>query len=169
MSDAAAEARRDAQELRILLKCRALRAMAESSEFPAEAEAFTAKARQMAQKHDIEADLLDFPTETLRVAVVMAELRRLKAILVQYHEDDRIWETKTAEWSDYLDEYDAALEVAADILNIAVPRLPYGSRRHFRPGERAMIEEFIFRRVSYAPVDLAVLHHESTNGESAVG
>jgi hypothetical protein len=101
----------------------------------------------LAQRHDIDPALLAFPREHLKVAVVMAELGRLKEILEAYEAEDETWETKTAEWSAVLDEYDGVLEVACDILCLPLKRLPYGCRRHFRPDDRGKIERLIWDRV----------------------
>ena len=65
-----------------------------------------------------------------------------------YEAEDETWETKTAEWSSVLDEYDGVLEVACDILCLPLKRLPYGCRRHFRPDARAKIEKLIWDRVT---------------------
>jgi hypothetical protein len=82
------------------------------------------------------------------VAVVMAEINRLKEIVQAYEDEDETWETKTAEWSALLDEYDGVLEVACDILCLPLKRLPYGCRRHFRPHDREKIEKLIWDRVN---------------------
>ncbi len=137
----------DTEELRLLLKARALQAMAESSEYEPEREAFTAKARALALRHGFEPELLDFPCEPLRVAVVVAELRRLKEAIGGFDEDPAWWATKSAEWSDSLNQYDELLEMAADLFNVEVHRIPWGSRRHFRPDERARIERAIWGRL----------------------
>lgn len=133
---------------RTLLRVRALLAMAESSEFAAEADAFATKARRLADQHRIEPQLLRFPREPLTVAVIVAELQRLQRLLEDYSRSPESWATKTAEWSTCLDEYDTVLEAAAEVLHLAVPRLPYGSRRHFRPAERTRIEEMITEKVT---------------------
>ncbi len=135
-------------ELDILLKVRALLATAESSEFEGEARSFRAKADSLAERYEIEPTLLAFPREDLKVAVVMAEINRLKEIVQAYEDEDETWETKTAEWSALLDEYDGVLEVACDILCLPLKRLPYGCRRHFRPHDRAKIERLIWDRVN---------------------
>lgn len=122
--------------------------MAESSEFAAEADAFARKARGLVDRHGIEADLLRFPREPLTVAVIVSELQRLRALLEGYGEGAHVWATKSAEWSTCLDEYDVVLEAAAEVLQLPVPRLPYGCRRHFRPDERARIEDMITRKVT---------------------
>ncbi len=140
-------AQAEKEELDILLKVRALLATAESSEYEGEARAFRSKADSLAERYEIEPALLAFPREHLKVAVVMAELRRLKEFLEAYSAEDETWETKTAEWSALLDEYDGVLEVACDILCLPLKRLPYGCRRHFRPDDRAKIEKLIWDRV----------------------
>lgn len=117
--------------------------MAESSEYTAEAQAFTTKALRLADEHDIPPALLRFPREPLQVAVVVAELQRLQALLETYDGEEDLWATKSAEWSACLDSYDEVLEAAAELVQLPVPRLPYGSRRHFRPEERARIEALI--------------------------
>lgn len=142
------DARQLSEGHRILLRIRALLAMAESSEFAAEADAFSAKAARLADAHGVEPDLLRFPREPLRVAVIVAELRRLQSVIERYEEEAETWATKSAEWSTCLDEYDVVLEAAAEVLQLPVPRLPYGSRRHFRPAERAQIEQLIIQKVS---------------------
>ena len=127
---------------------RALLATAESSEYEEESRVFHDKAMMLATRHEIEPSLLAYPREDLKVAVVMAELNRLREIIDWYNEQDETWETKTAEWSALLDEYDGVLEVACDILCLPLKRLPYGCRRHFRPHDRAKIERLIWDRVT---------------------
>jgi hypothetical protein len=143
-----ARAREEKEELDVLLKVRALLATAESSEYEGEATSFRAKAESLAERYEIEASLLAFPREDLKVAVVMAELNRLLAVIKAYKDEDETWETKTAEWSAVLDEYDGVLEVACDILCLPLNRLPFGCRRHFRPDQRAKIEKLIWDRVT---------------------
>ena len=150
MTDEGAELRAEALELRVLLRARALRATAESSEYEAEAEVFTAKAMALVEQYGIATELLEFPSEPLNVAVVASELRRVKDLLRQYGEEEDTWITKTAEWAETLDEYDHILEVAADVLNVPLPRLPYGSVRHLRPEDRTEIERLIWNRVASA-------------------
>jgi hypothetical protein len=125
---------------------RALLAMAESSEFAAEARAFCDKAGALAEAHDIEPVYLRFPREPLQVALIVAELQRLQAELQSYEADADLWATKSAEWSACLDDYDLVLEAAAEVVQVPVPRLPYGCRRHFRPEERTQIESLILTR-----------------------
>ena len=132
------------------MRVRALLAMAESSEFAAEARAFCDKAGALAQAHDIEPALLRFPREPLQVAVIVAELQRLQAVLEAHEADPNLWETKSAEWSACLDDYDMVLEAAAEIVQRPVPRLPYGCRRHFRPEERTEIEALLRARLVMA-------------------
>jgi len=139
----AEEGRRQAEALRLLVRVRALLAMAESSEFGAEARAFAEKAATIAEAHGIEPALLRFPREPLRVAAVVAELERLQGVLDGYEREAGVWATRSAEWSTCLDDYDLVLEAAAELVQVPVPRLPYGSKRHFRPEERARIEELI--------------------------
>ncbi len=146
-TELAEEARRHADAHRLLVRVRALLAMAESSEFAAEARAFTDKAAAMADAHGIEPALLRFPREPLRVALIVAELGRLQDALVAYDNDAGLWATKSAEWSALLDEYDLVLEAAAEVVQLPVPRLPYGCRRHFRPEERAHIEGLIDQKL----------------------
>jgi hypothetical protein len=129
------------------VRVRALLAVAESSEFTAEARAFVTKAQCLADEHGIPAALLRFPREPLQVAVVVAELQRLQAVLEDYDGTEDLWATKSAEWSACLDEYDEVLEAAAELVQLPVRRLPYGSRRHFRPEERAQIEALILMKV----------------------
>jgi hypothetical protein len=145
MTDAALT---DAQELRLLLRARALQAVAESSEYAPEAHVFTTRAQAMVDRYGIEPELLEYPREPLPVAVVISEARRLQAILGDFDDDPETWATKSAEWSDSLDEYDQILEVAADLFNIAVHRLPWGSRRHFRTVDRAEIERVLTSRMN---------------------
>jgi hypothetical protein len=142
-----AVAQADKEELTILLKVRALLATAESSEYEDESRVFSEKGMMLAARHEIEPALLAYPREDLKVAVVMAELERLREIIQWYTDQDETWETKTAEWSALLDEYDGVLEVACDILCLPLKRLPYGCRRHFRPQDRAKIEKLIWDRV----------------------
>lgn len=142
------DAWRQAEGHRLLVRVRALLAMADSSEFVAEAGAFSERARRMAEEHGIAPELLRFPREPLQVAVVVAELQRLQAELEEHAEEEALWATKTAEWSALLDEYDVVLEAAAGMVQLPVPRLPYGSRRHFRPEERSYIEQLIHTKVS---------------------
>jgi hypothetical protein len=132
------------------VRVRALLAMAESSEFAAEARAFCAKAGALAEAHGIEPALLRFPREPLVVPVIVAELHRLQAALEAYEAEPSLWGTKSAEWSACLDDYDTVLEAAAEVLQRPVPRLPYGSRRHFRPEERAEIEALLRARLAGA-------------------
>lgn len=135
---------------RLLVRARALLAMAESSEFAAEASAFADKAMGLADQYGIEPGLLRYPREPLKVAVIVAELRRLQDALEGYRVDTGTWATKTAEWSICLDEYDIVLEAAAEVLQLHVTRLPFGCRRHFRPEERAEIEGLITQMVDRA-------------------
>lgn len=153
--DEADEAWRRAEGHRLLVRVRALLAMAESSEFAAEARAFTEKARVMADEYGIEPELLLFPREPLRVALIVAELQRLQGALEDYGEDEGLWATKSAEWSTLLDEYDSVLEAAAEMVDLPIPRLPYGSRRHFRPEERAHIEQLVRRRIERVTQEVA--------------
>jgi hypothetical protein len=148
--DAANEAWRRAEGHRLLVRVRALLAMAESSEFAAEARAFSEKAGAMADEYGIEPALLLFPREPLRVAVIVAELQRLQQALEDYGADEGLWATKSAEWSTLLDEYDSVLEAAAEMVQLPVPRLPYGCRRHFRPEERSHIEQLVRQKVQRA-------------------
>jgi hypothetical protein len=154
-ADDAEEVARMAEGHRLLVRVRALLAMAESSEFAAEASAFTEKARVMADEYGIEPSLLMFPREPLRVAVIVAELQRLQSALEAYGEDEGLWATKSAEWSTLLDEYDMVLEAAAEIVQLPIPRLPYGCRRHFRPEERTHIEELVGRKVQRVNQEVA--------------
>ena len=142
------EARLLAEAHRLLLRVRALLAMAESSEFASEAEVFADKAAVLAETHGIEPELLRYPREPLQVAVIVIELQRLQDQLEAYGDDDGVWATKTAEWSACLDQYDMVLEAAAELLQLPIPRLPYGIRRHFRPEQRAEIEFLINQKVS---------------------
>lgn len=147
-SDPAEEALRAAEGRRLLVRVRALLAMAESSEFCAEAQAFAGKAASMAEELGIEPALLRFPREPLRVAAIVAELERLQGVLESYERHAALWATRSAEWSTCLDEYDLVLEAAAEVVQLPVRRLPYGSKRHFRPEERARIEELIRTKIS---------------------
>lgn len=133
---------------RLLVKVRNLLAMAESSQFAAEAGAFTDKAMGLADRYGIEPGLLRFPREPLEVAVIVAELRRLKGALEAYDQGNGAWATRTAEWSTCLDDYDTVLEAAAEVLQLPIPRLPFGCRRHFRPEKRVQIENLINQKVS---------------------
>jgi hypothetical protein len=139
-TDDLADTREEAEWLRNVVKVRSLLAMAESSEFAEEAEVYTRKAEALATKYDIDAALLQFPHVPLAIAVVVAELRHLNTQIERYEKDPEIWDTKTAEWSQLLDEYDEALEQAADWLQVPLRPLLTGSRRHFRPADRAHIE-----------------------------
>lgn len=130
------------------MRVRALLAMAESSEFAAEARAFCDKAGALADAHGIAPALLRFPREPLQVAVIVAELQRLQEVLEAYEADPELWATKSAEWSACLDDYDIVLEAAAELVQRPVPRLPYGSRRHFRPEERTEIEALLRARLA---------------------
>ncbi|MDQ6726301.1 MAG: DUF2786 domain-containing protein [Actinomycetota bacterium] len=144
-----AEARALAEGHRVLMRVRSLLAVAESSAFAAEAAAFTDKAMRLAGAHGIGPELLRFPRESLDVVVIVAELHRLQAALQGYGAGgDDSWATRTAEWSSCLDDYDVVLEAAAEVLQLPIPRLPYGSRRHFRPEQRARIERLISQKVS---------------------
>jgi len=124
--------------------------MAESSEFAAEAEAFAGKARALADEHGIDPALLRFPREPLGVATVVAELERLQAVLERYGTDTELWATKSAEWAACLEEYDEVLEAAAELVQLPLPRLPYGSRRRLRPEERARIEALVDAKLTSA-------------------
>lgn len=148
LSDDAEEAWRRAEGHRLLVRVRALRAMAESSEFAAEARAFSSKAEAMADEYGIDPALLRFPREPLRVAAIVSELERLQDVLGDYEAENDLWATKSAEWAGCLDEYDLVLEAAAELVQLPVPRLPYGSKRHFRPEERAHIEALIRTKIS---------------------
>lgn len=148
MSQQAAPRLSETEELRLLLKARALQAMADSSEYGPERAMFTAKARALADRHGFELELLDFSREPLRVAVVIAEIRRMKDVIGDFKDDPEWWATKSAEWSDSLNEYDEVLEMAADLFNVPVHRIPWGSQRHFRPAERAQIEQVVWWRVA---------------------
>ena len=128
------------------MRVRGLLAMADSSEYAAEADAFSTKAHRLAEEYGIPPALLRFPREPLQVAVVVAELQRLQALLEAYDGAEELWATKSAEWSACLDAYDEVLEAASELVQLPVPRLPYGSRRHFRPEERAQIEALIRTR-----------------------
>jgi hypothetical protein len=143
-----ARARAENEELHVLLKVRALLATAEASEFQGEARSFRDKALSLAARYEIEPALLLYPREDLKVAVVMAELTRLREIIRAYGDEPETWETKSVEWSQLLDEFDGVLEVACDILCLPLRRLPYGCRRHFRPHDRARIEALIEERVT---------------------
>jgi len=154
-TDDAEAAARMAEGHRLLVRVRALLAMAESSEFAAEARAFSEKARAMADEYGIDPSLLLFPREPLRVAVIVGELQRLQSALEEYGEDEGLWATKSAEWSTLLDEYDMVLEAAAEIVQLPIPRLPYGCRRHFRPEERTHIEELVSRKVQRVDREMA--------------
>jgi hypothetical protein len=138
----------DIDAVRLVLRVRALLAMAESSAFTAEAASFAGKAGDLAERHGIDPDLLRFPREPLQVAVVVAELHRLQAALAAHAEETGSWATRTAEWSACLDEYDAVLEAAAEVLQFPVRRLPYGCRRRFRPEDRARIEAAVTERLA---------------------
>lgn len=129
---------------------RALLAMAASSEFAAEAKAFCEKAGALATAYGIEPALLRFPLEPLQVAVVVSEVQRLRAVLENYAADPALWATKSAEWSACLDDYDLVLEAAAAVVQRPVARLPFGSRRHFRPEERTEIEALLQARLAGA-------------------
>ncbi len=133
--------------MRILRKVRGLLATAESSDYEAEVEAFGAKARSMIAQYEIEPMLLDFPRESLKVAVVLSEMKRVKEWLVAYEDEPETWPTKTVEWGQLLEEYDSILEVAAEVMDMPLKKLPYGCVRHFRPEERARIERTILERV----------------------
>ena len=132
----------------LLVTIRALLAVAESSPFPAEAAAFASKAQRLAARHGVDPTLLRFPRESFELAVIVAELDRLRDALERYDGDAGAWATKTAEWSACLDDYDVVLEAAAELLHISIPRLPFGCRRHFRPEERAEIEDLLERKVT---------------------
>ena len=96
---AAEEAWRQADAHRLLLRVRGLLAMAESSVFAAEAEAFTEKARTLADEYGNESALLRFPREPKREAAIVAELERLQETLEGYEADAGLWATKSAEWA----------------------------------------------------------------------
>src|SRR5690242_18933686 len=121
--------------------------MAESSEIATEAEAFAGKARAQVEEYGIEPALLRFTREPLRVAAVVAELERLQAVLEGYGTETGLWATKSAEWAACLEEYDEVLEAAAELVQLPLLRLPYGSRRRLRPEERAQIEALVDAKV----------------------
>ena len=83
-----AQAKEEKEELEVLLKVRALLATAESSEFEGETQAFYSKAMSLAERYEIDEELLAFPREDLKVAVVMAELGRLKEVVQAYEDED---------------------------------------------------------------------------------
>lgn len=123
-------------------------ATAESSQYEAEARAFRSKAEALTERNRLDPALLAYPREELKVAVVMAELTRVKKLIEAYEAEDQTWATKTAEWAALLDEFDEVLEVACDVLCLPLNRLPYGCRRHFRPTARARIEALLWERVA---------------------
>jgi hypothetical protein len=53
------------------------------------------------------------------------------------------YEDQTREWTDYIRQYDATLEVACGILNVPLPVLPGGVVRRFRPEAQLHIENLI--------------------------
>lgn len=108
---------------------------------------FCEKASALAATHGIAPALLRYPREPLQVAVIVAELQRLRSVLESYEADPAPGATTSAEWSACLDDYDVVLEAAAEVVQRAVPRLPYGSRRHFRPEERTEIEALLRSRL----------------------
>ena len=129
----------------MLGRIRALLAVSESTPYPAEAAAFADRARRLAARHDVDPTLLRSPREPLAVAVLAAEVQRLQAELGDY---DRSPDAArdTPAWSACLDDYDVVLEAAAELLQVPIPRLPFGCRRHFRPEQRAEIGALLARR-----------------------
>ncbi|MEA2703035.1 MAG: hypothetical protein QOD63_980 [Actinomycetota bacterium] len=138
-----AQIKSEAEWLKAVLKVRSLLAVASSSPYEEEKAAYNNKAGRMATEFGIRPELLEFPEAPLEVVIVGAELRRLYRKMIAYEADPENRETKTAEWAGMILEYDKALEVAAYMLDVPVPRLPDGYKRRFRPEDQAHIEDLM--------------------------
>ena len=138
-----AQIKSEAEWLKAVLKVRSLLAVASSSPYEEETAAYNNKAGRMASEFGIKAELLEFPEAPLEVVIVGSELRRLYRKMVAHEDFLENHETKSAEWAQLILDYDKALEVAAYMLDVPVPRLPDGYKRRFRPEDQAHIEDLM--------------------------
>ncbi|MEA2717240.1 MAG: hypothetical protein QOI99_1557 [Actinomycetota bacterium] len=138
------EARAEAEWLKMVVRVRAMLAQAQSSTYPQEVEVYTRKAMSLAKRYEIDEWLLEAPGADLDIVIVGAQLRRLNTIMAGYAKFTRIeYEDQTREWTDYIRQYDATLEVATELLNIPLPVLPTGVPRRFRPEAQLHIEKLM--------------------------
>ena len=139
-----AQIKSEAEWLKAVLKVRSLLAVASSSPYEEETSAYQTKAQRMADDFGIRSELLEFPEAPLEVVIVGAELRRIyRKMIVAEDMSEGGNESKSAEWAALILEYDKALEVAAYMLDVPVPRLPDGYKRRFRPEDQAHIEDLM--------------------------
>ncbi len=144
MTDDQDEARAEAEWLKTVVRIRAMLAQAQSSTFPEEIEVYTKKAMSLAKRHEVDEWLLESPGMDLDLVIVGAQLRRLNTIMAGYSKFPRItYEDQTREWTDFIRQYDATLEVATELLNIPLPVLPGGVPRRFRPEAQLHIERLM--------------------------
>ena len=119
-------------------------AQAQSSTYPQEIAVYEKKAAQLAKRHEVDDWLLESPGTDLDMVIIGAQLRRLNTIMAGYSKFTRIeYEDQTREWTDFIRQYDATLEVACGMLNIPLPMLPGGVVRRFRPEAQLHIEKLI--------------------------
>jgi len=138
------EARAEAEWLKTVVRIRAMLAQARSSTYPEEIEVYTKKAHSLATRHEVDEWLLESPATDLDLVIVGAQLRRLNTIMAGYSKFTKIeYEDQTREWTDYIRQYDATLEVATQLLNIPLPVLPGGVPRRFRPEAQLHIEKLM--------------------------
>lgn len=138
------ETRAEAEWLKTVVRIRAMLAQAQSSTYPQEIEVYTKKARQWAARYEVDEWLLESPGADLDIVIIGAQLRRLNTIMAGYSKFTRIeYEDQTREWTDFIRQYDATLELACGILNIPLPVLPGGVVRRFRPEAQRHIERLI--------------------------
>ncbi len=138
-----AQIKSEAEWLKAVLKVRSLLAVASSSPYEEETTAYNNKANRMADEFGIRPELLEFPEAPLEVVIVGAELRRIYRKMLDHEDQPEDRETKSAEWAALILEYDKALEVAAYMLDVPVPRLPDGYKRRFRPEDQVHIEDLM--------------------------
>ncbi len=144
MTEDEEEARSEAEWLKIVVRIRAMLAQAQSSTYPQEIEVYNKKAAQLAKRHEVDDWLLEAPGADLDIVIIGAQLRRLNTIMAGYSKFTRIeYEDQTREWTDYIRQYDATLEVACGMLNIPLPMLPGGVVRRFRPEAQLHIEKLL--------------------------
>ena len=144
MTDDQEEARAEAEWLKTVVRIRAMLAQARSSTSPQEIEVYTRKAMSLATRHEVDEWLLESPWMDLDLVIVGAQLRRLNTIMAGYSKFTRIeYEDQTREWTDFIRQYDATLEVATEMLNIPLPVLPGGVPRRFRPEAQRHIENLM--------------------------
>jgi len=138
------EARAEAEWLKTVVRIRAMLAQALSSTYPDEIETYTRKAMSLAKRHEVDEWLLESPDADLDVVIIGAQLRRLNTIMAGYSKFTRIeYEDQTREWTDYIRQYDATLEMVAELLNVPLPPLPGGVPRRFRPEAQLHLERLM--------------------------